>query len=477
MRLFLYVLIALVFFEFTSQAQVDSVAGKNYFFDGSTQFVDTRDTSLYTSFTVECWVKSPFAPSNLQGKGPVHYEKNFQINWDHVQPSARNSLVLNVTNGGWQSASFGPLEGEKWYHLAGTYDGDTLRTYTNGRLVTEKIIQGGAPVKEAFSLKIGKHAKLSGAQEYFKGNVDEVRVWTRALSAREIQTAMYHPLTGTEPGLKHYYQFNSGQIQGDSVRNLAATTWAPVRFGPDHQNSGFPFGKGSTIVWPVQLQNQQFFSFEPGGVVTLVTDSAYKNFPLLFARINQNIAGMGPDSTLYSPQKSPFFILQPLDTGCRYTAPYFRLNQTWLSPELTSVVASPSQIKVLRRDSHAEGPWEFQDTCASIFWATGHFQFKGLTQGQFHLAVPKELVGTRDPIAVFQPLPFFSTGSGTRTLGWSGVSDAGTTALFDLMGKSVQSWSQATQDGFVLNSSVRSGFYLLRSQIKGQTVTGKVWIP
>ena len=473
----LYILCCSLFYGLSGLAQVDSTAGSHLSFDGASQFVDTRDTSLYSSFTVECWVKSPLAPSSLQGKGPVHYEKNFQINWDHVQSSARSSLVLNVTNGGWQSASFGPLEGEKWYHLAGTYDGDTLRAYTNGRLVTEKVFQGGAPVKEAFSLKIGKHAKLSGAQEYFKGSVDEVRVWDRALSAKEIQTGMYHPLTGTETGLRHYYQFNAFQIQGDSVRNLAAGNWAPIRFGPEIKNSGFPFGKGATTVLSVQAQNQQFFSFPPGGLVTLTTDSANRNFPLLFTRINQDFGGQGPDSLEFVPQKAPFFILQPLDTGCRFVAPYLRLDANWVSPGFTSALSSPGQLKVFRRDSHSEGNWELKDTCKSLFWASGHFLFDGLTQGQFHLALPKNLVRSQHPEISIRPLPYFTNEFGVRTIVWSGTERPGKTVLFDFMGKSIQVWDQPSQSQLPLANNVESGFYLIHSQINGQTVVGKIWVP
>jgi hypothetical protein len=386
------ILFAFALFQINvSKAQnLDSLAGNNLFFDGSTNYVDTRDTSLYASFTVECWVKSPNAPNSNQGKGPIHYEKNFQINWDHAQSSARNSLVLNVTNGGWQAVSFGPLEANTWYHLAGTYDGDTLRAYTNGRLVSQKIINGGSPVKESFSLKIGKHAKLSGAQEYFNGNVDEVRIWNLARTPDQIRKNIYHPLAGNEPGLKHYYQFKA--LQSDSAQNLANGKWVPAINNPGIQKSDFPFGKGSTEVFKVQASIPNFFNSSSLGLVSFNVDSSNKAFPLLFSRINAPVNGLKPDSNLFASQEKPYWIFQPLDTGVRYVSSFLRLDQNSIQNEFTMVLSEPRNLKVFNRPLTSAGSWQLVDTCQLIAFGTGHFIFTGFAAGQIMVGVPKELI-------------------------------------------------------------------------------------
>ncbi len=49
----------------------------------------------------------------------------------------------------------------------------------------------------------------------FYGDMDEVRVWNKALSQAEINAAMHHELGGTENNLVAYYNFN--EANGNSV--------------------------------------------------------------------------------------------------------------------------------------------------------------------------------------------------------------------------------------------------------------------
>ncbi len=73
-----------------------------------------------------------------------------------------------------------------WTHLATTYDGAALRFFVNGVQVSTKtavpaITPGSGP------LRIGGNAIWG---EYFRGQIDDVRLYNRALSATEIQTDM-----------------------------------------------------------------------------------------------------------------------------------------------------------------------------------------------------------------------------------------------------------------------------------------------
>jgi hypothetical protein len=468
---------------FCSFGQTDSLSGNNLYFDGSTNYVDTRDTTLYSSFTVECWVKSPNAPSSAQGKGPVHYERNFQINWDHVSSGARNSLLINATNGGWTAVSFGPLEANTWYHLAGTYDGDTLRAYTNGRLVTQKAINGGAPVKENYSMKIGKHAKLSGAQEFFQGSVDEVRVWNVERSADEIRTSMYHPLTGTEPGLKHYYRFNANHIQGDSTQNLATGRWLPMVNNPEVRASEFPLGKGTSTVLKVNANEAQTFNSIPGGLVSLQTDSANRAFPLLFTRLIHGFYGNKPDTMQFKTQASPYWIIQPLDTGIRVKSDLMRLDMTSVEEALGMVLTQPNELKVFQRAQNSAGDWELIDTCSAIAWATGHYIFNGFRNGQMALGVPKTLVSTKKQIHPARAkLEAFLLQDGTNTFLVRNGEGLEKFALLDMTGRKVRDWdlkpSEKTGSEVRLGGKpLPSGMYILTATGAGLSKTGRVWVP
>jgi len=58
-------------------------------FDGRDDYVDTGYAADLPVWTICAWVISPDAPSGALPSGPVHREKNYQINWDHVDPTFR----------------------------------------------------------------------------------------------------------------------------------------------------------------------------------------------------------------------------------------------------------------------------------------------------------------------------------------------------------------------------------------------------
>ncbi|MFG2037519.1 LamG-like jellyroll fold domain-containing protein [Dactylosporangium sp. NPDC048998] len=78
-----------------------------------------------------------------------------------------------------------------WTHIALTYDGTNLRLYVNGVQVSTKAISGGLQ-QTSNPLSIGGNAPYG---EYFKGLIDEARVYNRALTQAEIQTVMSTPLS------------------------------------------------------------------------------------------------------------------------------------------------------------------------------------------------------------------------------------------------------------------------------------------
>jgi acyl dehydratase len=78
-----------------------------------------------------------------------------------------------------------------WTHLAVTYDGATIRVYVNGTQVATRA-QTGPITTSTGVLRIGGNAVWS---EFFQGLIDEVRIYSRALTAAEIQADMATPIT------------------------------------------------------------------------------------------------------------------------------------------------------------------------------------------------------------------------------------------------------------------------------------------
>jgi hypothetical protein len=96
------------------------------------------------------------------------------------------------SNPGWQFINTGyvaPLN--QWTHLAVTYDSGTIKTYANGILVHSYSGSGsiGDQLTAQNDFRIGGRQVIS---QQFQGEIDEVRVYNRALTAGEIGVLVSH---------------------------------------------------------------------------------------------------------------------------------------------------------------------------------------------------------------------------------------------------------------------------------------------
>jgi hypothetical protein len=163
--------------------------------DGVDDYVSTTFADNLANWSVSLWVRSPAAPANAPTSGPVQREANFQINWNHGEAQFRGAAGMRVA-GRWYSAGFGALAANTWYYLTATYDGETLRAYRDGVLITANTSPSGPTDAEATPLTLGKYPSR---ERYFAGTIDDVRIYDRALSAAEIAALMGQGLDGTPP--------------------------------------------------------------------------------------------------------------------------------------------------------------------------------------------------------------------------------------------------------------------------------------
>jgi hypothetical protein len=162
-------------------------------FDGSNDIVTVPDsTSLHLSgaMTLEAWV-NPTAVTDwrtimIKEKGVNALAWGLYGNTDTSRPSA------NASTGGVEKDVRGTaqLAVNTWTHVAETYDGATLKLYINGTLVGSRAVTGALDSSTS-KLSIGGNGVWG---EYFQGRLDELRVYSRALSATEIGTDMTLPV-------------------------------------------------------------------------------------------------------------------------------------------------------------------------------------------------------------------------------------------------------------------------------------------
>ena len=151
--------------------------------DGSDDYVDTGCNADMAAWTVAVWVKSPAAPTTADPSGPVHREKNLQVNWNHPMDEFRGGAAVCI-DGTWHGAGFGELKADTWYHLAAVFDGKSLKAYKNGALVTDNPAASGVPNAETETLKLGKHARDNYC---FAGLIDDVRLYNYGLAEAQIR--------------------------------------------------------------------------------------------------------------------------------------------------------------------------------------------------------------------------------------------------------------------------------------------------
>ncbi|WP_333599935.1 T9SS type A sorting domain-containing protein [Flavobacterium sp.] len=95
-----------------------------------------------------------------------------------------NTLTYNVV-----------LSTSQWYHVAATFDGSTLKLYLNGRLVATQA-NSGSIAADATKLTIGRNPNTP-YDKYFKGKIDEVRIFNVALTDAQVQRMVYQEIQNT----------------------------------------------------------------------------------------------------------------------------------------------------------------------------------------------------------------------------------------------------------------------------------------
>jgi hypothetical protein len=159
--------------------------GKALVFDGVNDWVTVNDSpslDLTTGMTLEAWVYPTVTPTGWrtviqkeQSGGAVYY---LHANSDQNRPATGVYIGgEKILYGGTRLAT------NTWKHLATTYDGSRQRLYVNGVEVSNRA-QTGQMLVSSGSVRIGGNSVWG---EFFKGRIDEVRIYKRALTASEIQ--------------------------------------------------------------------------------------------------------------------------------------------------------------------------------------------------------------------------------------------------------------------------------------------------
>lgn len=181
-------------------ASADCKVGECILFDGSIDRLLVEDSNPPTinrdweEITLECWVyinalddswnriiSLDDMPANT-AVASLYYDDDDNQHGFFVRAGGKST----------QAAKDNVLEDiplEEWLHLVGTYDGETVHYYVNGKQEKKYAMKGGKLPKGGLLLGIGDRSDGCDC-DTIQGYIDEFRIYERVLSAAEVNNNM-----------------------------------------------------------------------------------------------------------------------------------------------------------------------------------------------------------------------------------------------------------------------------------------------
>lgn len=181
-------------------------------FDGVDDFVvvqSSPDTRLANAMTLEAWVNANSLPPSGRGGIAGTWNDIGVPQKTYALQLIDSKVLFAVSSNG--SSQIGlvmspvALDVGGWHHLAGTYDGASVRLYMDGVPVATPTSFVGGIAPFSAPLYIGRTNTGGSTPDYFNGTVDEVRLWNIARTQSEIVSSMSCRLRGDESGLVGYW--------------------------------------------------------------------------------------------------------------------------------------------------------------------------------------------------------------------------------------------------------------------------------
>ncbi|MGF1498211.1 MAG: LamG-like jellyroll fold domain-containing protein, partial [Elainellaceae cyanobacterium] len=189
-------------------------AGDDLWFDGRNDYAEVPNhaaLNIENAITIEAKVyldeDTPSGNRRILQKGSNDDQYRLLIE--------DGRLKFDLAKVGSVTAALSPsFRGRQWHHVAGVYDGSELTLYIDGVEVAS-VTASGSISTTANPLNIGTKNPQAPAGDFWKGQLDEVRIWNTARNAAQISANRDRELAGNEEGLVAYYK-----VQNDDGKTL-----------------------------------------------------------------------------------------------------------------------------------------------------------------------------------------------------------------------------------------------------------------
>lgn len=228
------------------------------------------------AFSISLWVKTPTVTAGywprLISKADNASSRAFELFYHGDQ----DRYIFQLWNGSTIDIVYSPtnLDDDQWHHLVVIRD-SAMKFYFDGREVGQNVDNSGWGINynNSLPIRLGALANSTDPNISYDGNLDEVRIYNRVLSASEINRLYYltrksgiRAKTVTDNGLVGYWSFeegtgtkagdmsgsgNNGTASGspiwiDGKRGRALSFNGTSDFIDYGDKSSFTFGNGSS---------------------------------------------------------------------------------------------------------------------------------------------------------------------------------------------------------------------------------------
>jgi uncharacterized repeat protein (TIGR01451 family) len=169
--------------------------------NGTSQYALVSDNSsldIADQITIMAWIRpEQYATQDLIKKATQGSVNGYELTLATTKSDASSQRVFFRINQVLKGDTYRinadtmyPIDGT-WMHVAATYDGTTMRLYVNGVEESTLTLPAGTKIElNDVPLSIGAQ---STPTRYYKGWIDDARVYRRALSPKEIQAFINSP--------------------------------------------------------------------------------------------------------------------------------------------------------------------------------------------------------------------------------------------------------------------------------------------
>ena len=200
---------------------VSAQYGRALDFDGSNDRVVIADNDVF-SFVSKPFTISVFAKTSTASDKPIVSKSFAQFSYEWSLTFGNDISIVGWTSGQganfWGALASGTFADNKWHNVSALYDGGNSWTsfsiYLDG--VKQVTTQLGAPTgslaNTTANLFIGAGLIGDIFSAYFNGQLDDIRIYNRALSDSEIRILAQRPGIGLrqDRDRQTFYQFPSG---------------------------------------------------------------------------------------------------------------------------------------------------------------------------------------------------------------------------------------------------------------------------